>query len=118
MELNITRFFNDACPMDYSASVAEIGANAGRDTWQAACDDSDDFMLLDDEEKREAFRVHVRCFGAWSDEEIAAWSDKELNALCIQMVSGEIRECEKPPHESSSRIYQTEDGQVYYYVGE
>ena len=40
MQINITRFFNEACPRDYSASAAEIGENAGADTWRAACDDS------------------------------------------------------------------------------
>lgn len=28
MQINITKFYNEAAPMDYSASVAEIGANA------------------------------------------------------------------------------------------
>lgn len=73
MELNITRFFNEA-----------------------ACDDSEDYMILDDEEKREAFRAHVKGFGDWTDEEIAAWSDRELNALLLQMISGDIRESNLP----------------------
>jgi hypothetical protein len=47
MQINITRFFNDAAPMDYSASVAEIGQNAGKDTWRAACDDASDWNMLD-----------------------------------------------------------------------
>lgn len=91
MEIDITRFLAEAAPMDYSASVAEIGQNAGRDTWNAAIEDSPDFMMLDDDEKRDAFRAYVRGFGAWSDEEIAAWSDVELNALFIQIISGDIR---------------------------
>lgn len=28
MQINITKFYNEAAPMDYSASVAEIGWNA------------------------------------------------------------------------------------------
>jgi len=31
IEINITRFYNEAAPMDYSASIVEIGANAGRE---------------------------------------------------------------------------------------
>jgi len=91
-EIDITDFFNNAAPMDYSASVAEIGNNAGADTWQAAVDDSGDYPLLDNDEKRDAFRKYVCGFGAWNDEEIAAWSNAELNALLIQFISGDMRE--------------------------
>lgn len=92
MEINITRFFNEACPRDYSASVAEIGKDAGIATWSAACEDSADYMMLDTEEKREAYRDHARGYGGWEDEEIASWSDVELNALFIQDISAELRE--------------------------
>ena len=136
MELNITAFFNACAPMDFSASVAEIGQSAGADTWRAACEESTDHMLLDTDEKREAFRAFVRDAGAWSDDEIAAWSDVELNALCIQWVSGDMREpvgfdlgpqttdaewqeyerqCEAG--QCSGRIYRGDDGRVYFYIG-
>ncbi len=88
MELNITEFYNNTCPRDYSASVAEIGANAGHDTWRAACEDSPDYMILDTDDKLQAMREHVRGFGEWSDEEIAAWTDVELNALLLQFIAG------------------------------
>lgn len=136
MELNITRFFREATPMDYSASKAEIGQNAGADTWRAACDDSADYMVLDDDEKREAFREFVRSAGAWSEEEIAAWGDAELNALCIQWIAGDMREVpdvEMGPGMSdadwttyqahaesgvcSSRIFRGTDGEIYFYCG-
>lgn len=93
-ELDITTFFNDAAPADYSASAVELGQDAGRITWRHACEDSADWPLLQAEEQREQFRRYVKGFGAWSEEEIAGWSDTELNALCIQMVSGDIRELE------------------------
>jgi hypothetical protein len=136
MDLNITQFFRDAAPMDYSASRAEIGNDAGPSTWRAAVDDSESFMLLDDDAKRDAFRDHVRGFGAWSEEELAAWSDRELNALLLQMIAGDMREpvgfelgadtteeewqdyerqCEAG--QCSSRISRAEDGDVYYYIG-
>ena len=132
MEIDITTFFKDAAPMDYSASVAEIGNNAGRATWQAACDDSEDFMLLDSDEKREEFRRYVKTFGAWSEDEIAAWSNIELNALLIQMISGDIREADldtddpdwdKYQEDSeagriSGRIFKADDSKIYYYIGE
>lgn len=131
MELNITKFFTEVAPMDYSASVAEIGQDAARSTWQAACDDSSDYPMLDTEEKREEFRRYVKGFGAWEEEEIRSWTDEELNALLIQMIAGDIREgdldsdnpdWEKYEKDSESgrvagRIFKSAD-QIYYYVGE
>ena len=93
MQINITKFYNEAAPINYSASVAEIGSNAGPDTWQAAKEDAGDWNMLDTDEKRQAFREWVKPFGAWDDEEINAWSDVELNALFVQWVAGDIREC-------------------------
>ena len=132
MDLNITKVFNAIAPRDYSASVAEIGANAGRDTWRAAIDDSPEFMLLDTDDKREAFKAHIRGYGAWSDAEIAAWSDVELNALLLQMIAGDMREGNlsagmtaagwaryqeaSEAGQISGAIFVT-DGEIYYYVG-
>lgn len=136
MELNITQFFNAAAPMDYSASQVEIGANAGPDTWRAACDDAEEYPLIDTEEKREAFREFVRESGGWSTEEIATWADAELNALCIQWISGDMREpvgfelgadttaeqwadyeAQASDGQCSGRIYRADDGAVYFYIG-
>lgn len=131
LEINITQFFNTAAPQDYSASVAEIGNNAGADTWRAACDDVADYgPMLATPEQLQALRDHVRGFGAWSDEEIAAWSDTECNALFIQLVSGDIRE--SPLAEGdwvqyqewaercvcSSNIFRNDDGQIFYTLGD
>ena len=93
MQINITKFYHEACPKDYSASVFEIGSNAGPDTWQAAKDDASDWNMLDTDEKRQAFRDWVKPFGGWNEAEIAAWDNVELNALFVQWVSGDIREC-------------------------
>lgn len=131
MEIKISKFFEECAPMDYSASVAEIGQDAGRATWSAACDDAPDYDHLDTEEKREAFRTYVGDFGAWSDDEIAAWSNVELGALFLQMVAGDIREAgldtSAPDWEEyengaeagahGGRIFRGDDGQIYYYVG-
>ena len=134
MEINITRFYNEAAPMDYSASIAEIGSDAGPSTWRAALDDAPDYNMLDTDDKREAFRTYIRGFGAWEDEEITAWSDIELNALFIQMVSGDMREAnlsanatdaEWAAYETranegrcSGRINRTSDNHVVYDIGD
>lgn len=130
MEIDITDFFMNAAPKDYSASVMEIGRNAGPDTWRAACEDSPDHMMLDTDDKRDAFKEYVRGFGAWDDAEIAAWSDVELNALFIQMISGDMRDADLKPdmseedwaaYEANEQVARNiqpgDDGRVYYYVG-
>lgn len=132
-ELDITEFFNNAAPMDYSASRAEIGQNAGEDTWRAANDDSTDWPLLQTDEQREAFREFVKGSGGWDEEEIAAWTDAELNALCIQWVAGDMRESNLKPGMTaeewatyereaergsvSGRISRGDDGRIYFYAG-
>jgi len=127
MELNITSFYNFAQPETYSASVAEIGENAGSITWHNACDA--DFNLLDTDEKREAFRKYIKGFGAWDDAEIAAFSDNDLNALCIQLISGDIRERVELADSwqeyyalvksgtVAGNLFESE-GEVYYYIGD
>jgi len=133
MELDITRFFTEADPFTYSHSRMEAGDNACRNTWDSAVADAPEWNHLDTEEKREAFRDYVKGFGAWTVEEIAAWDNAELEALFLQMVSGDIREADLDDVEDeeqwaeykrnaeagrvSSRIYRA-GGKVYYYVGD
>lgn len=139
MEIDVTEFFRNAGMIDYSASAMEIGQDAGRVTWEAACDDSEQFLMLDTDEKREAFRDHIKGFGAWTQQEIESWDDTELNALCMQMVAGDVREAEKAVEldrdewtaecwdeyyaigsegRISSRLTLGDDGRIYYSLGE
>ena len=136
MELNITRFFTDAAPRDYSASAAELGPDAGRITWAHACEDSPDYAaeLLPDADSRESWRDYVGTWGAWNATERAAWSDAELGALLLQSIAGDMRECGIGPDSTaadwaryhadaedgrvSGRIWRDDSGQVFYYVGE
>lgn len=136
MELKITEFFRSAAPMDFSASVAEIGTDAGRATWAAAWEESRDTVILDDEEKRDAFRRFVRDSGGWTDEEIKAWSDTELNALCIQWIAGDMREPvgfelgadstdedwaeyqrQAEQGQVAGRLFKGTDSEIYFYIG-
>ena len=94
MEIDITNFFNNAEPFDFSASVAERGENAGRDTWNNAKREGAASPLLTTPEQLDALRSYVKGFGAWDDDEIAAWDDAECNALFIQLISGDMREIE------------------------
>lgn len=90
MEINITSLLEEDL-FPFSHSAAEGGPNAGRNTWQAALDGPR--PLLNTPEEFAAFRDHVRGFGAWDDEEIDGWSENECQALFLQMISGDCREC-------------------------
>lgn len=133
MELNITKFFNNATPWDFSGSVAERGQDAGKITWNNAMEAVTEHMLLDTSAKVEALRDHARGFGAWEDAEIDAWTPQQCNALLIQMISGDIREV--PDMDQSNwdwedyqalaeagtiggRMFKGTDGEIYYYIGE
>ena len=93
MELDISAYFAaQITPCELSGSVAELGSRAGEITWSASCAASADLMILNSEEKRDAFRAWVESSGGWSADEIARWSDVELNALLLQWISGDLRE--------------------------
>src|SRR5574337_580431 len=96
MEIDITQFVNDECPVDFSASVAEIGNDAGRQTWSAAMETAPDYLaqFITNTDARDELTRWIRGFGAWNDAEIAAWSDTELCALLIQFIAGDLREGE------------------------
>lgn len=96
MELNITHLIEADNMMDYSASVAEIGTNAGRDTWNAAMEEFDtdygDMKPLVNGDDIQTAKDYFGEFGAWDDEERATWTDQEVNALLLQFIAGDIRE--------------------------
>ena len=94
MEVNITKLFNTINPSYYSASIAELGDNAGRFTWENAKERAEEGapLILETEDQKEAFRDFARSSGGWSNEEVSAWGDVELNALCLQWIAGDMRE--------------------------
>jgi len=131
MEINITGFFYTGQAHLYSASVAELGENAGKLTWLNALGYANKHRMLDTEDQLEAFRQFVKEPGGWSQEEIDRWSFNELNALFIQWVAGDIREAgldvpfpdweqyeaESQAGNCSSSIWKDADNQVYFYIG-
>jgi len=131
MEIRITHLCNAETPFrDYSASVAELGQDAGRVTWQAALDDALDYALFSESDCDE-IRDYFRGFGAWSAEELHAMDYQKLQALLLQSIAGDIREVPSDAEEFSpewwedyvhfaergtvsGRILRSEDGEVYY----
>lgn len=135
MEIRITHLCNAETPFrDYFASVAELGQDAGRVTWQAALDDAPDYALFSESDCDE-IRDYFRGFGAWSAEELRAMGYQELQALLLQFIAGDIRdvpsdaeafspewwadyECLAECGTVSGCILRGEDGEVYYLCGE
>ena len=127
MELNISSFFATVTPRELSSSVAESGPCAGALTWSASCKASVNHLLLDDDEKRDAFRAWVDSSGF---EGVEALSNPELNALLLQWIAGDLREMgidedtsgidwedvERGQNEGQypSNIFRGDDGSVYF----
>lgn len=97
MEIDITAFFNSAEPSNFSASRMERGDNVAKETWSAACEQGADSPMLTTDEQLNAMRKWAKESGAWDKAEIAAWSPDEVNALFIQLVSGDMREANLSP---------------------
>jgi len=136
MEIDITDFVLKNAMIDFSASVAEIGNNAARSTWNAVREHSPSYMFVT-QDNREEVQSYFRDFGAWSPDEIAAWSDTDLNALLLQDIAGNVREAglddlseDSSPDEIreafakydadqdvSHLLFLDDDQRIYYYVG-
>ena len=130
MQINITRFFKEADAFDISRSQAEAGKNAGPESWVNAMAEAAESPMLTTPEQLDALRDHVKGFGAWDADEIAAWSDEECNALFIQRVAGDMREAglDSDPDEEAWQAHESNengrgtisrgtDGEMYYYLG-
>jgi len=115
VEINITEFYNNENPHNFSGSVSTHGENVALDTWNAAKDGP---LLLDTMEKLQAMRDWAKSSGGWDSDEIAAWNNLELNALFIQLVSAEMEEETQDGHWESGLIFRGDDEQVYIYLGE
>lgn len=112
MEINITRLLEtDMFPLSHSR--AEGGQDAGRETWQASKDHAATLkpQLLSTPEELQAMRDFARSSGGWDDEEVSAWTDNELNAIFLQWVAGDTREC---PALIEGVTYEERDGEWYY----
>lgn len=123
---------NNFVPFDLSNNAATLGDNAGKLTWDASKEAAGEICLLNNEERKEAFRDFVRESGGWTREEIAKWDDVELNALLLQWIAGDIREAfgdvepqdwdwERYQEDAeqgrvSSRLFKADDGKVWFSI--
>ena len=131
MELNITEFFNNGDHWHNCNSVANLGQNAGKITWENAKQETIDFNFITNE-TRQVIIDHFKEYGAWDD--LDTWDDLELNTLLLQDISGHINDasfCICDDGVFDWEVYETEcengtlsgllflgdDNQVYYYLG-
>ena len=127
MDIDVSKFVRDACPRDFSASVAEIGKSAGADTWRAAMEEAEDTAMLKTAEELQAMRGFALSSGGWNEEEVNAWSAHELNALFIQWIAGDLRELGldegaswadvrelQKEGQGPSNLFEGDDGSIYF----
>jgi hypothetical protein len=138
MQLDVTELLgkdSSFLPELASGSVAELGENAGRDTYAYACSwlDSDSELFKTIVKHRRTVTCYLREFGAWDKAEIDSWTDRELVGVLIQDIAGDYRELERfceryYPGESIEDVIDLDgvelpsslyfcDGKWYFYVG-
>lgn len=110
MDIEITALL-DLDQFALSHSAAEGGWNAGPETWQASLEQATETPLLNTPEKLQAMRDFARESGGWSEEERAAWTDKEINALFLQWIAGDVRQC---PAVLEGLTFEERDGQWWH----
>lgn len=90
LEIDVTRLIaGNLEPAMISGSIAELGRDAARFTWNNAKEGAR--RLLKPGERDKA-RDYFAEFGAWSREELARMSATEIDALVLQYAAGDLRE--------------------------
>lgn len=135
MELDCTWLLSEDCGQ-FSGSIAELGQDAGRYTWNNSMAEAESAWPEMTPEQLQKAKDYFGEFGAWEDEEIALWTPQEVKALLIQFIAGDIREAESccwddendcidwkaynleaENGQLSGNLCLGDDGRVYYYVG-
>ena len=94
MEINVTKLFSNKSynPRLISASIAELGPNAGQITYNNSLSLANEVILVQSEDEIEEAIERLDEYGAWELEDMKEWSLQELSALIIQFVVGDARE--------------------------
>lgn len=106
-----------------SASIAELGPNAGSITWSGCMELAKEFRPITRSQAPE-IRDYFQEFGAWDEEEIDSWTLQELNAMVIQEIANGIREMERyasyemyhaaaEQGQASGQLFYGDDGKLY-----
>lgn len=82
-------------PWDCSNSIANLGDQAGRLTWECALEvaaDADKWLLSNRADALAGIVEWAHDTGAWDEAETATWSEEECLALFVQNVASDLRE--------------------------
>lgn len=96
IKANVSKMFADIEPWVVSNSVANLGPDAGRITWenaQTVAGSWEEWLVSDLENAIDEVEAWALNTGGWSEEEIAAWTSEETLALFVQNVASELRNC-------------------------
>lgn len=118
----------------YSASISEMGEDAGEVTWENSMDvfDADSYResesipwLVETDDELEEARDYFKSFGAWEDTD--DWNKQTLNAVILQDIAASIRERESAIKDGRLEHYEEhyggqltvyDNGEAFYHVGD
>lgn len=95
IKANVSLMFESIEPWDVSNSEANLGSNAGSQTWGNALKVGENhtaWLTSDLGAAVEGMRHWARETGAWEEEEIGGWSDVECLASFAQNIASELRD--------------------------
>jgi hypothetical protein len=126
MYFDVTPLFSDKLDAYLlSNSVANLGDNAGRITWDNALAAADEYPLVNDDNREEVID-HLKTYGAWDYGDLLQWNNLSLSALVWQFAAGDFREHWEPLQDSEgcfdedtlpteSQIFQHLDSFQFYF---
>lgn len=92
LEFDVTPLFaNKLDAYMLSNSVANLGDNAGRITWDNALEAATEYPLVTDENRDEVIGW-LKGWGAWEEGHLMQWNNQSLSALVWQFAAADYRE--------------------------
>lgn len=92
LEFDITPLFADKLDAYMlSNSVANLGDNAGRITWDNALEAATEYPLVTDDNRDETIGW-LKGWGAWEEGHLMQWNNQSLSALVWQFAADDFRE--------------------------
>ena len=134
MDVDITWFFTTCHdPSQYSPSTEGCVGGEFRRAWHEAMEKVMRAPLLTTESELEAARKYFMNTGEWSPEEVRWWSGDEVQAMLIQTIASQMRECRIGAYSTDedwarygedvsdgrypSNIYRGHDDRIYFDFG-
>lgn len=92
LEFDVTPLFSDKLDAYMlSNSVANLGDNAGRITWDNALEAATEYPLVTDDNREEVIGW-LKEWGAWEEGDLLQWNNQSLGALVWQFAASDFRE--------------------------